>query len=212
VSRAIRILIADDHPTVRAGLRAVLDSEEDFEVVGLAAGGEEAVALARTTGADVVLMDLQMPGVDGIEATRRLADVAPRARVVILTSYAERERILAALDAGAIGFMLKDADPEEVMRAIRAAARGDATLAQPATNAIVAARNEMAGRRTLTQREREILALVADGYTNSRIALDLGIAEKTVKTHLTRVFHALGVNGRAQAAFYARSAGLAHRN
>jgi DNA-binding NarL/FixJ family response regulator len=204
--------VVDDHPAVRAGLRSVLDGQEDLDVVGVAADGAEAQQLVQATDPDVVLMDLIMPGVDGIEAIRRLAVSAPRSRVVVVTSYAERERILAALDAGAIGYLLKDSEPGELAAAVRAAARGDATLAQPAANAIVEARMETAGRHALTEREREILALVAEGYTNSRIALRLGIAEKTVKSHLTRVFSALGVKDRTHAAFYARRAGLTLRD
>jgi DNA-binding NarL/FixJ family response regulator len=208
----LRILIADDHPPVRAGLTLVLEGQEDFEVVGAAVNGEEALAMALAERPDVILMDLSMPGMDGIEATRRLSAACPHARVVVLTSFADRERILAALDAGAIGYLLKDSEPAELMQAVRAAARGDATLSQPAANAIVAARTGATTAHGLTEREREILALVGQGYTNSRIALELGIAEKTVKTHLTRVFTTLGVADRTQAAFYARRAGLTPRD
>jgi DNA-binding NarL/FixJ family response regulator len=207
--RTIRVLLVDDHPTVRAGLESVLGAEPDVDVVGVAADGAEAIELAVRLTPDVVLMDLAMPRVDGIEATRQLAGVCPDVRVLALTSFADRERILAALDAGAIGYLLKDTDPEELLAAVRAADRGDATLAQPAMNAIVAARSEAVHRHSLTDREREVLALVAHGYTNSRIALRLGITEKTVKTHLTRVFATLGVTDRTQAALYARRAGLA---
>jgi DNA-binding NarL/FixJ family response regulator len=204
----IRILVVDDHPPVRDGLALVLAGQRDLEVVGVAADGAQALACARDADPDVVVMDLEMPAIDGIEATRRLALACPRARVLILTSFADRERILAALDAGAIGYLLKDAEPADLMEAVRAAARGDTTLAQPAANAIVAARTQAASRQSLTEREREVLALVAEGYPNGRIAHELGIAEKTVKTHLTRVFASLGVADRTQAAFYARRAGL----
>jgi DNA-binding NarL/FixJ family response regulator len=205
---SVRVLLVDDHPTVRAGLELVLGDDDRIEVVGSVGDGEQAVEQAVRLTPDVVLMDLAMPGIDGVETTRRLLAAYPKARVIVLTSFADNQRILAALDAGAMSYLLKDSDPDDLLEALHAAVRGDATLAQPAMNAIVAARNQAAARHALTVREREVLALVAEGYTNIRIAQDLGIAEKTVKTHLTRVFSVLGVTDRTQAALYARGAGL----
>jgi DNA-binding NarL/FixJ family response regulator len=205
VRQEIRILLADDHDVVRRGLTALLDGTDGFAVVGAAADGEEAVALASEHEPDVVLMDLSMPGVDGIEATRRLMAVRPESRVVVLTSFSDRERILRALDAGAVGYLLKDAEPDELLRGIEAAARGESPLAPKAARAVLTARAESRPAAELTAREQEVLGLLAQGLANKQIARRLGIAEKTVKAHLTSVFQSIGVTDRTQAALWARS-------
>ncbi|HSC50523.1 MAG TPA: response regulator transcription factor [Gaiellaceae bacterium] len=203
----IRVLLAEDHGLVRAGLERLLATAEDVEVVGGAADGAEAIELALRLRPDVVLMDLSMPGVDGIEATRGIVAANPDVQVVILTSLSDRERILAALDAGAIGYLLKDAEPEELIGGIRAAARGESPLAPKAARALLTARAERE-RAELSDRERDVLRCVAEGKPNKLIARELGISEKTVKTHLTRVFQQLGVTDRTQAALWAREHGL----
>jgi DNA-binding NarL/FixJ family response regulator len=204
----IRVVLVDDHAVVRAGLEQLLASFADVEVVGTASGGAEAVEVVAERQPDVVLMDLSMPDVDGIEATRRIADRTPAARVVIFTSFSERDRILSAIDSGAIGYLLKDAEPDEVHRGIQAAARGESPLATKAAQAVVAARIESRPARELTEREREVLILVATGLANKQIARRLGIAEKTVKAHLTSLFQRLGVSDRTQAALWAERHGL----
>jgi DNA-binding NarL/FixJ family response regulator len=204
----IRILLADDHDVVRRGLIDLLDGNDGFEVVGAAADGEEAVALAGEHQPDVVLMDLSMPRVDGIEATRRLLAEQPEARVVVLTSFSDRERILDALDAGAVGYLLKDAEPDELLRGIEAAVRGEAPLAPKAAKVVLSARADSRPAAELTAREHEVLGLLAQGLANKQIARRLGIAEKTVKTHLTSVFQSIGVTDRTQAALWARTHGI----
>ena len=204
----IRVLLADDHDVVRRGLTALLDGASGFAVVGAASDGEEAVALAAAHEPDVVLMDLSMPGVDGIEATRRLTAAQPDARVVVLTSFSDRERILDALDAGAVGYLLKDAEPDELLRGIEAAARGESPLAPKAARAVLTARAESRPTTELTTREQEVLALLAEGLANKQIARRLGIAEKTVKAHLTSVFQRIGVTDRTQAALWAHRQGI----
>ena len=208
MTQDIRILLADDHDVVRRGLTALLDGSEGFAVVAAAADGEEAVTLAGEHQPDVVLMDLSMPGVDGIEATRRLIAERPESRVVVLTSFSDRERILDALDAGAVGYLLKDAEPDELLRGIAAAARGESPLAPKAAKAVLSARAESRPAAELTAREQEVLALLAEGLANKQIARRLGIAEKTVKAHLTSVFQSIGVTDRTQAALWARSHGF----
>jgi DNA-binding NarL/FixJ family response regulator len=201
----IRVLIAEDHPVVRTGLEQLLRGTEDMEVAGVAEDGEEAVALTRESEPDVVLMDLVMPTLDGVEATRRIVSTRPEARVVILTSFADRKRILAALDGGAVGYLLKDAEPDELLRGIRSAALGQSPLAPLAASALL---DDRARRRNaaeqLTERELDVLALVGDGLPNKLIARRLGISEKTVKAHLTRVFSVLQVTDRTQAALWAQ--------
>jgi DNA-binding NarL/FixJ family response regulator len=200
----IRVLVADDHPLARAGLAQMLGELADITVVGAASDGEQAVALAHQTTPDVVLMDLEMPVLDGIEATRRLAAELPEARTVVLTSFSDQARILDALDAGAIGYLLKDADPDEIARGIRTAARGESPLAPKAASAIISLRERRRPAAQLTDREREILALVAEGLPNKLIARRLHITERTVKGHLTRIFERIGVTDRTQAALWAR--------
>lgn len=203
----IRVLIAEDHAVVRGGLVELLDAAEDIEVVGTAADGEEAVRLAHEATPDVVLMDISMPELDGIEATRAITDAAPDTRVVMLTAFSDRDRVLAALDAGAMGYLLKDTEPPELLGALRAAARGEAPLTPRAASQLLSARSEER-HADLSRREREVLGLVAEGLPNKLIARRLEISEKTVKAHLTSVFQQIGVTDRTQAALWARRNGI----
>jgi DNA-binding NarL/FixJ family response regulator len=203
----IRVLVAEDHSVMRGGLVELLGVADDLEVVGTAANGAEAIELARDLQPDVVLMDISMPDVDGIRATGSIVEAQPETRVVMLTAFSDRDRVVAALDAGAIGYLLKDSEPDEVLEAIRAAARGDAPLAPRAARQLLAARASEQ-RADLSKREREVLALVAEGLPNKLIARRLEISEKTVKTHLTSVFQRIGVSDRTQAALWARRHGI----
>lgn len=203
----IRVLVVDDHAVVRSGLALFLERAGDVAVVGEAADGSAAVALAEQLAPDVVLMDLSMPGSDGTAATARITASGSAARVVALTSFYDQERLLATLAAGAVGYVLKDSAPEEIVRAVRAAAAGDAPLDPRAAQVLLAARTRGAGpgdATALTPREREVLDLLAAGLSNRRIARQLGITEATVKAHLTRVFAVLGVTDRTQAALWAQ--------
>lgn len=200
----IRLLIADDHPLVRNALTQLLGTVEDIEVVATTANGREAVTMALETSPDVVLMDLEMPELNGIEATRELIAAEPSARVVILTTFSDRENIMGALDAGALGYLLKDAEPEEIIRGVRSAARGDSPLAPRAAREMITQRSEAAVDTGLSARETEVLALVGEGLQNKLIARRLEISEKTVKAHLTSVFAQIGVSDRTQAALWAR--------
>jgi DNA-binding NarL/FixJ family response regulator len=209
----IRVVIADDHGLVRAGLSELVSGPEDIEVVAAVSGGHEAVAAIERTRPDVALMDLSMPDLDGIAATREALARAPETNIVILTSFSDRERILEAIDAGAVGYLLKDAEPEELLRGIRAAAQGESPLAPKAAAELISGRrlgaDETPARAAsaadeLTAREREILALLAQGRPNKVIARQLNIAEQTVKNHLSRIFQALGVTDRTQAALWAQ--------
>ena len=204
----IRVFVADDHALVRAGLEQLLATAEDMLVAGSASGGREAIDAVTGTDVDVVLMDLSMPDLDGIAATRELRRRKPEAQVVVLTSFSDRERILAAVDAGAIGYLLKDAEPEELLSGIRAAARGESPLAPKAARQLIASRRQPAPKEQLTEREHEILALIAQGQPNKVIARRLDIAEKTVKNHVSRIFQTLGVTDRTQAALWAQRNGL----
>lgn len=203
----IRVLLADDHQLVRSGLAALLAGSEDIEVVGTAANGAEAVDLARRLTPDVVLMDLVMPVMDGVEATRRLVADLPSAQVVVLTSFSDQERILAALDAGAIGYLLKDVDPAELVRGVCAAARGESPLHPKAARSLLSSRTESRpperANVELTPREAQVLNLLRQGLANKQIARSLGISQATVKAHLTSVFQRIGVTDRVQAAVWA---------
>lgn len=201
----IRLLIADDHPLVRDALANLLNGAGDIEVVAATADGREAVDLALATSPDVVLMDLEMPELNGMDATRALRGAGSDARVVVLTTFSDRDRILGALDAGALGYLLKDAEPDEIIRGVRAAARGESPLAPRAAHELLIERAEGQGRpeAELSAREQEVLALVAEGLPNKLIARRLEISEKTVKAHLTSVFAAIGVTDRTQAALWA---------
>ncbi len=207
----IRVLVADDHAVVREGLRTFLGLQDGIEVVGEAADGEQAVAEAQRLAPDVVLMDLVMPGLDGVGAMRRLRESLPGARVIVLTSFGDDERLLPAIQAGAAGYLLKDAAPADLARAVRLAHRGEALLDPSVAARLVDALAQPRGAAAtepLTPREREVLALVARGFANKRIARELGIAEKTVKTHVGHVLAKLGVADRTQAAVHAVRAGL----
>jgi len=199
----IRVLIADDHPVVRDGLSGIFGGAEDFEVVGLASDGEEAVELARRLKPDVVLMDLRMPNMDGVSAIRQLA---PAQRILVLTTFDADTDVLPAIEAGATGYLLKDAPRSELYRAVRAAARGEAVLSPPvATRVLRAARSD---EPSLSAREIEILELVARGTTNREAAERLFISEATVKTHLIHIYTKLGVPDRASAVAAAYDRGL----
>jgi DNA-binding NarL/FixJ family response regulator len=204
----IRVVVVDDHAVVRAGLEQVVGLADDVELVGSAADGSEAEAVVRATQPDVVLMDLSMPKLEGVEATRQVLAARPETKVLVLTSFSDRDRIVAALDAGACGYMLKDSEPDELLRAIRAAADGDAPLSPRAARTLLSERREPSPLAALSEREREVLELVAAGLANKQIAARLGISEKTVKAHLTRIFREIGVFDRTQAALWAHRHGL----
>jgi len=207
----IRVLIVDDHAVVREGLRKFLELQDGLEVVGEAGDGAEALEAAERLAPDVVLMDLVMPKLDGVEAMRELRARLPACRVIVLTSYADDERLLPAIRAGAAGYLLKNVQPQELARAVRAAHAG-ATLLDPVVAArlveTIAQAPAAAPPDRLTPREREVLELLARGLSNKRIALELGVAEKTVKTHVSHVLEKLAVSDRTQAALYAVRTGL----
>lgn len=202
----IRVVVSDDHAVVRAGLAQLLRGAEDIDVVGEAAGGEEAVELAARERPDVVVMDLQMPDTDGVAATRRIV-AAGTAQVLVLTSFSDSERIVAALDAGAVGYLLKDSDPEELLAGVRAVHRGESPLHPRAARQLLGARRPAPGTG-LTAREREVLGLVREGLANKQIARRLRISERTVKAHLTSTFATIGVQDRTQAALWAERHGV----
>lgn len=200
---AITVLLVDDHPVVRSGLAGLLSSHPEVEVVGEAAEGAEAVEKASALNPAVVLMDISMPGVDGIEATRLLCDSGFAGAVVMLTSFSDKARVTEALRAGAIGYLLKDCEPGEVVAAIRAAANGHSPLDPRVAGALLPSRTADPGAE-LSAREREVLDLVAEGLANKQIARRLGIAERTVKVHVGNVFRRIGVADRTSAALWAR--------
>lgn len=199
----IRVLVVDDHAVVRRGLVQLLGQADGIEVVGQAADGAEAVTAQASDPADVVLMDLQMAGMDGVSATRALVEADPQVQVLVLTSFSDTDRILGALDAGALGYVLKDAEPDDLIGAVRAVARGESPLHPRAARLLLTARRGGPRGAALTPREREVLALVREGLANKQIARRLGISERTVKAHLTAIFAALGVQDRTQAALWA---------
>jgi DNA-binding NarL/FixJ family response regulator len=204
----IRIVIVDDHAMLRAGLEQLLGGEADLEVVGTAASGDEAIEIVREVRPDVVLMDLQMPGVDGVSATRAIVS-EELADVLVLTSYSDAERIVGALDAGALGYLLKDAEADEVLRGIRAVARGESPIDPKAARELLGARRTTSvAAADLTPRESEVLGLVREGLANKQIARRLGISERTVKAHLTSTFQRIGVVDRTQAALWAERNGV----
>ena len=201
----IRVLIADDHQVVRSGLEQLLATADDIELAGMAADGAEAVAQAAALAPDIVLMDLSMPGIDGIEATRAITAAGTATQVVVLTSFSDKQRILDALDAGAAGYVLKHAEPDELLDAIRAAHEGGSPLDPKAARVLLdRQRSSSASPTKMSDREEEVLRLVASGLANKAIARQLGIAERTVKAHLTNIFQRIGVTDRTQAALWAR--------
>jgi NarL family two-component system response regulator LiaR len=209
----IRVLIVDDHAVVREGLRSFLELQEGIEVAGEASDGEEAIALASELVPDVVLMDLVMPGLDGVGAMRALRSRLPKARVIVLTSFLDDDRLLPAIRAGAGGYLLKNVAPLELARAIRAAHRGEAiidpTVAARLLQTLSAERQfESVEAERLTARELQVLELIVGGRANKRIALELGISEKTVKAHVGHLLAKLGVTDRTQAALLAVREGL----
>jgi DNA-binding NarL/FixJ family response regulator len=204
----IRVMIADDHGVIRDGLGRLISALPDMELVGTAGDGAEAVERVRELEPDVVLMDLDMPKLDGIEATRRVLADRPGTAVLVLTSFSDRPRILGALEAGACGYLLKDVASDEVADGIRAAARGESPLDPRAARTILTARAEPDPLGALSHREREVLGLLLDGLPNKLIARRLEISEKTVKSHLTRIFREIGVSDRTQAALWAERQGL----
>ncbi len=206
----IRVLIADDHAVVREGLRTFIGLQEDLEVVGEAADGREAVAAAERLRPDVVLMDLVMPHLDGVEAIRRIRERRPSARVIVLTSFIEDTKLFPALHAGAAGYLLKDVEPRELSRAIRAVAAGEALLDPSVTARLLRELAEPERRKVdvLTERERQVLALIARGLSNKQIAAELVLSEKTVKTHVSHVLSKLQLTDRTQAALWAVRSGL----
>ncbi len=217
-AKVIRVVIADDEPLIRAGIRMILTSAPDIEVVAEAANGREAVELARAHVPDVMLLDIQMPVMDGLTALGELGRAAPEVRALILTTFGEKENVLRALGSGGAGFLLKDTAPGELIGAVRAAAAGDAYLSPGATRHVVdqlasgqgAARGEEARRRVaeLSERERGVLALLGEGLSNADAGRRLHMSEATVKTYVSRILSKLGCENRVQAALLARDAGL----
>jgi DNA-binding NarL/FixJ family response regulator len=204
----IRVVVADDHGVLRDGLASVIAAQPDMQLVATAANGAEAVDLCRSSAPDVVLMDLEMPVLDGIEATRAIVGLAPGTAVLVLTSFSDRNRITGALDAGAVGYLLKDASADEVVEGIRTAAGGGSPLDPRAARALLDAKSAPDPLAGVSRREREVLGLLLDGMPNKLIARRLGISEKTVKSHLTSVFRAIGVNDRVQAILWVERQGL----
>jgi DNA-binding NarL/FixJ family response regulator len=210
----IRVLIVDDHAVVRQGLRTFLELQDEIEVVGEAADGIEAVELVQRTKPDVALLDLIMPRLGGLEAIRRIREVAPATRVLVLTSFADDDTVLPALRAGAAGYLLKDVQPPELVGAIRTVHAGEALLAPAVATMLVeqlaAEDGDGAAERDdhLTPREREVLALLARGRANKVIARDLGVSERTVKTHVSNILAKLNLTDRTQAAVYAVRHGI----
>ena len=199
----IRVLLVDDHAMVRAGLQRLLDQTPDIQVVAVAETGEDALGLVAELEPDVVLMDVSMPGMSGIDAARQIVDRGTAASVVILTASADQRNVVDALDAGAVGYLMKDAEPHALIDGVRSAAAGDAPLDPRAARTLLDSR-QRPQRPILTSREREVLLGVSEGLANKAIAVRLGIREKTVKSHLTKIFSGLGVTDRTQAALWAK--------
>jgi DNA-binding NarL/FixJ family response regulator len=204
----IRVLVADDHGVLRDGLAGLIAAQPDLELAGTAANGAEAVELCRAIAPDVVLMDLEMPVLDGIDATRAILAELPATVVLVLTSFSDRRRITGALEAGAVGYLLKDASADEVVRGIRTAAGGGSPLDPRAARSLLEAQNAPDPLAGISPREREVLVLLLDGLPNKLIARRLGISEKTVKSHLTSIFRAIGVTDRVQTVLWVERQGL----
>jgi NarL family two-component system response regulator LiaR len=217
MAEAISVLLVDDHSMVREGVRAFLVTQPDILVVGEAGSGEEAIKLAEQHVPDVVLMDLIMPNMDGVEATRRVKQVSPRSRVVVLTSYHEDEHIFPALKAGALSYILKDLSAEELASAVRKAAAGEAVLHPRVAARVI---KELQGRREdslnpfteLSERELEVLKLIADGMSNAEMAAKLVLSEKTIKGHVSNILSKLHLVDRTQAAVYAWREGIVRKD
>lgn len=199
----IRVVIADDHQVVRSGLEQLLATTHDIVLVGMAANGREAIDVVAAERPDVVLMDLSMPEVDGVQATEAIRSQFPECRVLVLTSFSDQSRIMAALNAGAEGYLLKDSDPDDIAAAIRSVHAGESPLDPKAARVLLESRRVRQETVSLTDREREVLLLVTSGLANKQIGRRLGISERTVKAHLTNVFQRLGVSDRTQAALWA---------
>ncbi|GAA2051938.1 response regulator [Leifsonia soli] len=204
----IRIVLADDHPVVREGIRGMLQGYDDIEVVGQAGSGPEAVALVAALAPDLVLMDLRMPGGDGVEATRTIVAAHPATRVVVLTTYETDQDILRAIEAGASGYLLKDIAPAELARSVRSAAAGETVLATSAATALLGRVQGRQAAPALSVQEVRVLRLAADGRTNAAIGSELFIGEATVKTYLSRAYEKLGVSDRTSAVRRALELGL----
>lgn len=200
----ITVMLVDDHQMVRTGLASLLDAAADLEVVGQAANGEQALEGAVRTRPDVVLMDLSMPVMDGVEATRRLVVEVPGSRIVVLTSFSDRVRVSEALEAGATGYLLKDCEPAELVAAVRSAASGHVPIDPRVAGVLLPRSGAASPGDGLSAREREVLQLVTQGLANKQIGRALGISERTVKAHLGRVFREIGVADRTSAALWAR--------
>jgi len=217
MSEAITVLLVDDHQLVRQGVRAFLDTQPDIAVVGEADSGQAAVTLADQYAPDVILMDLMMPGMDGVEATRRVKQISPRTQIIVLTSYHQDEHIFPAIRAGALSYVLKDVGPVELANAVRKAAAGEAVLHPRVAARVV---QELHGTRSegvnpfteLSEREMETLHLIADGLNNSEIAERLTISDKTVKSHVSNILSKLHLADRTQAAVYAWREGVVRRS
>ncbi len=213
VEQPITVLIVDDHAVVRQGVRAFLETQSDIQVVGEAASGEDAIRLVAEMVPDVILMDLVMPGMDGVEATRQVGRVSPRTRVIVLTSYHDDEHIFPAIQAGAISYLLKDVDPNELVDAVRKAARGEAILHPRVAARVIQelhglSTNTLSPFAELSERELEVLRLIAEGLSNGAIAERLVISEKTVKSHVSNILSKLHLADRTQAAVFAWREGL----
>ncbi|MBA2366635.1 MAG: response regulator transcription factor [Actinobacteria bacterium] len=207
MSPSIRVLVVDDHPVVRTGVQGMLASHADFEVVGEASDGEDAVGKVEVLNPDVVLMDLRMPGIDGVEATKRILARHPGVQVLVLTTYDTDEDIVRAVEAGAVGYLLKDSPREELFRGVHAAAQGEPLLAAAVASRLMGRMRTPPGQ-SLSPRELEVLMLVADGRPNKDIARSLYISETTVKTHVAHIFTKLGVDDRTAAVTVALDRGI----
>ena len=212
MTETITILIVDDHPIVRQGLATVLEQESDLSVVGQAANGAEAVAKARELSPDIILMDLQMPEMDGVEAINRILAEERGAGIIILTTYDTDDHIFRGIEAGARGYLLKDSPPEEVIRAIKTVNRGESLIEPRVASRLLERLGQLsrgpAPESTLSRREIEVLEVMATGAANKQIASDLNIGQSTVKTHIVRIFNKLGVNGRTEAVSEAVKKGI----